>query len=145
MAISYADRFSYVGVDPFTFRFDVTQPQPAEPEFKFKKGDKVRVTLDGDATVTFAYDKSINLRLADGTDLTAVPAKHVTLKTPDSFPPKVGQVWKAGGKNYGVRPWVGSFGSVVVYPVDQKGLFYSDGSATNTLADFAKLRPTLVG
>lgn len=139
--------------DPFSsfysFSYDfspIVPPKPAEPEFKFKVGDKVTVKVDATATVDYVNASgALNLKLDDGSSTNRIPAKFVTLKAPDNFPPKVGQVWKADGKLYGTRRYLGSTTKVVVYPIDQAGKSYTSDPGSTSLDEFAKLRPTLVG
>jgi hypothetical protein len=149
--MAYGYSYEY---DPFNARYSLsfepiisaTPPKPAEPHFKFEIGDKVAVKVDATATVEYVNSSgTLNLRLDDGSVTNRIPAKFATLKAPNNFPPKVGQAWKAGGKVFGVRQYLGSATKVVVYPIDQTGKSYSSDAGTSSLDEFAKLRPQLVG
>lgn len=143
--------------DPFgssySFKFDaspitpVAKPAAPKPEPAFKAGDKVTVKLDTTATVGFVNSGgSLDVTLADGTEMDYFPAAHATLQDPDNWPPTVGQVWKANGKNYGIRKNQVWADRVTAFPIDQSGGSYSKGNGPGaTLDDFKKLRPTLVG
>lgn len=124
--------------------FRTTPPTPA-PEFKV--GDKVNVKIDIAAVVEYASRSGeVDLTFPGNSAGFTVPTKFVTLADPVNWPPKPGQVWKVGSKNYGVRRYIGSATKVVLYPIDQNGPSYSDGNSTShTLDDFKKLRPTLIG
>lgn len=159
MAYGYgSSRYNYDPFSSLSFSYDFSRitpvakpattaaPKPIEPEFK--AGDKVTVKLETTAEVLFVNSGGdLDIKLADGTEMDYFPAKYTTLQDPDNWPPTVGQVWKANGKNFGVRKNSIWPNLVAVYQVDQPtGTSYSKGNGPGaTLDDFKKLRPTLVG
>lgn len=140
--------------DPFAGVYSLSFTEPAKPKVAakvaapaFKAGDKVKVTIETEATVGYVFTSGTfaDLTLADGFKMGKVPLKFAKLADPENWPPKVGHAWKTpDGKAFGVRDHAWN-NEVVVYQVDNTAnTFNASGDTNRKLDDFKKLRPILI-
>lgn len=116
----------------------------------FKCGQKVNVKLDAEGVVSYVNNDGsvdVDVEVDDGTmSLEYVSPGLVTPVEPSDWPPAAGQVWRAGGKLYGVRRHSLSPSEVVVFPIGENGIlsYANPFSSDNKLDDFKALQPELV-
>jgi hypothetical protein len=126
---------------------------------EFKRGQRIRVVMEStvervysDGRITF-YAPASGFReyvTVDTVDDTL--GVLVEVMDPPNWPPQVGDVWEADGKDFYVRQYQGDGGSRVIEEFNYgfPRLRYTDkasamsGSGYLTLADFKGLNPVLV-
>ena len=114
-------------------------------EWSFRPGQRVHVEFDAEVASKQPYTTLVHLYSNSGA-LLVVNAKDVTPLDPENWPPQIGDIWEANGREYFARSHRGNDLWLVLDGFETRE-FYSDapGYSTShkTLDQFKALNPTL--
>ena len=109
---------------------------------EFKAGQRVKVEYEG--TVRRAGDNSLTILSDDGKyRLVNANKARVTIMDPPNWPPRVGDIWEAEGREYFTRGH-SLRDDIIIEPFDMGNPGPKWQYADEFLDDFKALNPTLV-
>jgi hypothetical protein len=114
---------------------------------EFKEGQRVRVEFEGVIKDTYSHNACAKIVDSGAEEVgwyhyvyLNSPGVKVTLADPESWPPRVGDIWEAGGREWYTRQNMACGDEIIVGTFDRPSQDYYQ----RDLGDFKALNPVLV-